>query len=57
MKSLKAEVEDPKHTLKTVTSNKQEGYFLEKAIGDLKDEIENLRNANHDTACRLRLLK
>ena len=44
-------------TSRTVILDKQEGHFLERDIDDLKDEIENLRNANHDTACRLRLLE
>ena len=55
MKSLKAEMDGLENKLKTVTLNKQEGQFPERAIDDLKDEINNLRNANNDNACRLRL--
>ena len=57
IKSLKAEVYDLKNTLQTVISNKQEGHFLERALDDFKDDIENKRNSNYDTACRLRLLE
>ena len=57
MKSLKAEVYDLKNTIKTAISNKQEGHFLERAINDLEDGIENLRNANLDTAYRLGLIE